>query len=77
MRSIDEYWAVRDHTGGCLPSFVFIEFVLDVELPEEVYLHPKMERLREIANRSIAGCNVSFLSFLSLFLNPPYLGSSR
>jgi len=71
IRSIDEFWAVRDHTGGCLPSFCFVEFFVD--FPEEVYRHPMLERIREIANRSIAGCNVclSFLKVPHLAYLPP------
>jgi len=55
IRTIDDYWKIRDHTGGCLPSFNFIELTLD--FPDKLYNSPELERLREIANRSIAGCN--------------------
>lgn len=55
VRTLDEYWPIRDHTGGCPPAFAFIE--LDLDFPEELYRSPELERLREIANRSITGCN--------------------
>ncbi|KAK0611352.1 terpenoid synthase [Immersiella caudata] len=55
VRTLEEYWPIRDHTGGCPPAFAFIE--LDLDFPEELYRSPELERLREIANRSITGCN--------------------
>ncbi|KAK0755068.1 hypothetical protein B0T18DRAFT_425351 [Schizothecium vesticola] len=42
--------ALRDHTGGCLPSFALIE--LGLGFPDVLYRHGKLERLREITNRS-------------------------
>jgi len=29
VRSVADFWALRDHTGGCLPSFAPIELGLD------------------------------------------------
>ncbi|KAK0716048.1 terpenoid synthase [Lasiosphaeris hirsuta] len=55
VRTIAEFWALRDHTGGCLPSFNLIEF--DLDFPDELYNHGQLEQLREIANRSVAACN--------------------
>ncbi|KAK3367415.1 terpenoid synthase [Lasiosphaeria ovina] len=55
VRTIDEYWALRRLTGGCLPSFALIE--LGLEFPEEIYRHPLLENLRECANRAICAAN--------------------
>lgn len=66
IRTIPEFWRIRDHTGGCLPAFALIE--MDLDFPEDLYQHPKLERLREIANRSIAGCNVLLTPFHHLII---------
>ncbi|KAK3364561.1 terpenoid synthase [Lasiosphaeria hispida] len=55
VRSVEEYWPVRRHTGGCLPSFALME--LELDFGEEVYGHPLVVRLREIAMDSICATN--------------------
>ncbi|TLD37531.1 hypothetical protein E2P81_ATG04343 [Venturia nashicola] len=51
-RTFEEYLAIRRDSSGCYPSFVIHEFGLD--LPEEIYLHPRLKRLREQATDLIA-----------------------
>jgi len=60
--SFDEYWAIRWYNCGCLPSFAFGE--LELDLPDEVYYHPLLEKMREIAIQMIAASNVSFMLIL-------------
>jgi len=57
VRTIDEYWVVRRHTSGCLPSFALIE--LELDFPGEVYRHPLLECLRDCAIFCIVVANVS------------------
>ncbi|KAK0624077.1 terpenoid synthase [Immersiella caudata] len=45
LRTIDSYWPLRFHTSGCLPAFALAE--LELEMPEEVYRHPLLERMRD------------------------------
>ncbi|KAK0634211.1 isoprenoid synthase domain-containing protein [Immersiella caudata] len=53
VRTIDDYWAVRRLTSGYFPTFTMIE--LDLDFPEEVYMHPLLVRLREIVMQSVYG----------------------
>ncbi|KAK5652877.1 hypothetical protein OQA88_9543 [Cercophora sp. LCS_1] len=55
IRDIASYWQVRRHSSGCLPSFAAMEFEMDV--PEEVYRHPLVEKLREDAMLLICAGN--------------------
>ncbi|KAG5720012.1 Pentalenene synthase [Termitomyces sp. T112] len=43
IRSIDDYFLVRRHTIGAMPSFVLLHF--ELELPEEVFEDPVIQRL--------------------------------
>ncbi|KAK1757049.1 terpenoid synthase [Echria macrotheca] len=55
LRTIDDYLAVRRHTSGCLPSFALAEMELDV--PEDVYRHPLLERMRDCGAYLIIASN--------------------
>lgn len=57
VRSIDEYWDMRRHTSGCLPSFALIG--LNLDFPDEVHNHPSLQRLRDLALFLIYAGNVS------------------
>lgn len=57
LRSIDGYWAVRRHSSGCYPSFALMELELDI--PENVYRHPLLDRMRDCALYLICAGNVS------------------
>lgn len=57
LRSIDGYWAVRRHSSGCYPSFALMELELDI--PEEIYRHPLLDRMRDCALYLICAGNVS------------------
>lgn len=59
LRSIDGYWAVRRHSSGCYPSFALMELELDI--PEEIYRHPLLDRMRDCALYLICAGNVSHL----------------
>ncbi|KAK0628328.1 terpenoid synthase [Bombardia bombarda] len=51
VRTVDEYWELRRHTCGCFPTFVLAE--LEMDIPEEIYQHPLLERMRECAMYSV------------------------
>jgi len=55
LRTIDSYWVVRKHSSGCLPSFALMELELDI--PEEIYCHPLLERMRDCALYLISAGN--------------------
>ncbi|KAK4445273.1 terpenoid synthase [Podospora aff. communis PSN243] len=55
LRTIDSYWPVRRHTSGCLPAYALTE--LELEMPEEVYRHPLLERIRECAVYIVSTAN--------------------
>ncbi|KAJ7256645.1 terpenoid synthase [Mycena rebaudengoi] len=43
-RNSEEYLAIRLHSSSMLPSYVIME--LDIDVPDAVYYHPLLERLR-------------------------------
>ncbi|KAK0707897.1 terpenoid synthase [Lasiosphaeris hirsuta] len=55
LRTVDSYWALRRHTSGCLPSFALVE--LELDMPEEIYRHPLLERMRDCALYIISAGN--------------------
>jgi hypothetical protein len=55
IRTIDEFWQINDHARGSLSSANSIE--LELNFPKELYRSLQLEHVREIANRSVAGCN--------------------
>ena len=67
LLTIDEYKTLRRHTSACLPSFALME--LDLDFPEEVYRHPLVEKLRELALCSVYALNVSRSVYSSLHIH--------
>jgi Delta6-protoilludene synthase len=59
LRSIDDYWTVRYHSSGCIPSFAAME--LEMDIPEDIYQHPLLKRIRDCAVYLICAGNVSAL----------------
>ena len=57
-----DYLSVRRNACGCLPSFALCEFGLN--LPEEVYYHPRMVALREQGTDLVAVVNVRCVTFV-------------
>ncbi|KAG5350946.1 hypothetical protein C0989_008523 [Termitomyces sp. Mn162] len=55
IRSIDDYFLVRRHTIGAMPSFVLLHF--ELELPEEVFEDPVIQRLENASADMISLCN--------------------
>ena len=62
-RTFLDYLSIRYDTIGTLPSFAICEFGLN--LPEEVFYHPRMVALRERAADLIILDNVRLCYFLS------------
>ena len=59
IRRIDDYFLVRRQTIGAMPSFVLLHF--EVELPEEVFEDPVIQRLENASADMISLCNVCIL----------------
>lgn len=57
VRTIEEFLKVRRDASGCYPSFAVIE--LDMDLPDDVWRHSSLERLRVMADDMICHGNVS------------------
>lgn len=58
VRSIDEYLQLRYHTSAVRPTFAMLELELDI--PDDVYSHPALEKLRDCALFSISISNVGY-----------------
>ncbi|KAL9597623.1 MAG: hypothetical protein Q9219_005006 [cf. Caloplaca sp. 3 TL-2023] len=48
-----EYLALRRKNGGAGPCFALIEYFYDLDLPDEVFEHPAIQRLDELAREMI------------------------
>ncbi|KAG6867759.1 hypothetical protein C0993_011582 [Termitomyces sp. T159_Od127] len=55
IRGIDDYFLVRRETVGAIPSFVLLHFELD--LPDEVFEDPVIQRLENTTTDMISLCN--------------------
>ncbi|KAM7210814.1 Isoprenoid synthase domain containing protein [Rhypophila decipiens] len=55
LRTFDEYWALRHHNCACLPSFALGELGLDI--PDDIYSQPPLERMRALAVQLICASN--------------------
>ncbi|KAG6876928.1 hypothetical protein C0992_011332 [Termitomyces sp. T32_za158] len=55
IRGIDDYFLVRRQTIGAMPSFVLLHFELD--LPDEVFEDPIIQRLENASADMISLCN--------------------
>ncbi|KAG6893372.1 hypothetical protein C0993_001305 [Termitomyces sp. T159_Od127] len=56
IRAIDDYFLVRRQTIGAMPSFVLLHFELD--MPDEVFQDPVIQRLENASADMISLCNV-------------------
>ena len=63
-RTFLDYLSIRRDSSGCLPSFALCEFGLN--LPEEVFYHPRMVALRVQGTDLVAVVNVCLRCFRSL-----------
>ncbi|KAM7192202.1 terpenoid synthase [Rhypophila sp. PSN 637] len=55
LLSFDEYWVIRQWNSACPACFALAE--LDLDMPDAVYRHPMLERLRMIAVQMIVASN--------------------
>ncbi|KAM7203255.1 terpenoid synthase [Rhypophila sp. PSN 637] len=55
LRSFEDYVQLRRHSSGIYPTFVMCE--LDLDFPEDVYQHPLLERMRDIACDNVLAIN--------------------
>ena len=63
-RTFSDYLSIRRDSSACLPSFALCGFRLN--LPEEVFCHPRMAALREQGTDLVVIVNVRLRYFLSL-----------
>ncbi|KAK4209928.1 isoprenoid synthase domain-containing protein [Rhypophila decipiens] len=55
LLSFDEYWVIRQWNSACPACFALAE--LDLYMPDAVYRHPMLEKLRMIAVQMIVASN--------------------
>ncbi|KAM7203272.1 terpenoid synthase, partial [Rhypophila sp. PSN 637] len=71
LRTFDEYRALRHHDCACLPSFALGELGLDI--PDDIYSQPLLERMRALAvwlicaSNDVYSYNVEVLPGMCLF----------
>ena len=56
---IESYITLRRDTSGCKPCFALIEYVNNLDIPDEVMQHPIICALGDAANNHISWSNVS------------------
>jgi hypothetical protein len=61
----EEYLPIRLHSSSMLPSYVIME--LDIDVPDEVYYHPLLEKLRYWGFILICIDNVSICTAINDF----------
>jgi hypothetical protein len=55
---LESYIAVRRDTSGCKPCFALIEYVAQIDLPDEVMSHPVIMAMEEATNDLVTWSNV-------------------
>ena len=55
LRTVENYFEIRRNTIGARPSFVVLEFGMDI--PDEVMAHPSIVTLADASADMIAICN--------------------